>query len=87
MRLIERCEAEVVVCVYNSENTSPPFAHTERHDFVMATFTEPTICDVCRKLLRWESICRLNYSKNCESDNAVGGLYLKKLNVKALISS
>jgi len=38
--------------VWRSENTSPPFAHTERHDFVMASFTEPTICDVCRKLLR-----------------------------------
>ena len=35
------------------DNFSPPHAQNQLHDFQMTSFSEPTICDVCRKLLRW----------------------------------
>jgi guanine nucleotide exchange factor VAV len=34
------------------DNMSPQFSVTKLHTFSMYTFNEPTICDVCRKLLR-----------------------------------
>jgi hypothetical protein len=39
-------------CYFNSDNAVPKFAKAGDHDFSMASFTGPTICDVCRKLLR-----------------------------------
>jgi guanine nucleotide exchange factor VAV len=34
------------------DNIRPQFAHTKLHEFAMESFLEPTICDVCKKLLR-----------------------------------
>jgi len=39
----------LVVC---RDNICPLYANAGNHEFVMASFTKPTICDICRKLLR-----------------------------------
>lgn len=41
---------EVIQLAQDNEN--PLFAQNEKHNFKMWTFEKPTICDVCRKLLR-----------------------------------
>ena len=47
------CKCMTVICVLCfSENTSPVGAQEGKHDFIMHSFDVPTICDVCRKLLR-----------------------------------
>ena len=40
------------LCFFFSDNTQPTDAQTNNHDFVMRSWDIPTICDVCRKLLR-----------------------------------
>ena len=53
-----------------SDNACPVDAIGERHEFIMANFTEPTICDVCRKLLR--GVFYQGY--RCLSDSLLPGL-------------
>jgi len=43
--------------VCNRNNTMPAHAQNSLHNFTMATFCETTICDVCRKLLRYVQLC------------------------------
>jgi len=40
------------VLLHCRDNICPPYANAGNHEFVMASFTKPTICDICRKLLR-----------------------------------
>jgi len=46
-------ECTSVVCGCDRNNTVPSHAQNSLHNFTMATFSETTICDVCRKLLRY----------------------------------
>ena len=47
-----------------SENTAPPGARAGNHEFIMHSFETPTICDVCRKLLR--GVFYQGYKCQCE---------------------
>lgn len=38
------------------ENTQPAGAKGPKHDFVMQSFNSATVCDICKKLLRYEHV-------------------------------